>query len=123
MVCLLRLSPCLLCLSLHSPLTTSLLYPNFSAQLCHEDERVAVFEFKNNLTSGDSSLIPPWCASSGQVPYAKMASWMFASSDYCQWDGVMWNPLTGHVVGLVLSCGKLPGIIPTNSTLFTLRHL
>ncbi|GMH28639.1 hypothetical protein Nepgr_030482 [Nepenthes gracilis] len=121
MVSLLRLSLCLLCLSLHSPLTTSLPYPNSSAQLCHEDERIAMLEFKNSLAINDSSSPPrPYHA---QVPYVKTASWKAAGSDCCQWDGVTFNPLTGHVIGLDLSCSNLRGTIPTNSTLFTLRHL
>ncbi|GMH28673.1 hypothetical protein Nepgr_030516 [Nepenthes gracilis] len=120
---LLRLSLCLLCLSLHSPLTTSSPYPNSSAQLCHEDERFAMLEFKNSLAIDVSSSISQFCAWRGQVPYAKTASWKAAGSDCCQWDGVTCNPLTRHVVGLDLSCGELQGTIPMNSTLFTLRHL
>ncbi|GMH28677.1 hypothetical protein Nepgr_030520 [Nepenthes gracilis] len=120
MVYLLWLSLCLLCLSLHSLLTTSSPYPNSSTQLCHEGERYAMLEFKNNLAIDDWNFD---CASWGQVPYAKTASWKAAGSDCCQWDGVTCNPLTGHVVGLDLSCGKLQGTIPMNSTLFTLRHL
>ncbi|GMH14534.1 hypothetical protein Nepgr_016375 [Nepenthes gracilis] len=123
MVCLLRLTLRLLCLYLHSRLTTSSPSPNASAHLCHEDERFAMLEFKNSLSSDDSSVILQLCASSGQVSYAKTASWKAAGSDCCQWDGVTCNPLTGHIVGLDLSCGKLQGTIPTNSTLFTLRHL
>ncbi|GMH28640.1 hypothetical protein Nepgr_030483 [Nepenthes gracilis] len=123
MVSLLQLSLCLLCLSLHSPLTTSSPYPNSSAQLCHEDERFAMLEFKNNLAINDSGSIARICARIGQVPYVKTASWKATGSDCCQWDGVTCNPLTGHVVGLDLSCGKLQGTIPMNSTLFTLHHL
>ncbi|GMH28647.1 hypothetical protein Nepgr_030490 [Nepenthes gracilis] len=120
---LLRLSLCLLCLSLHSPLTTSSPYPNSSAQLCHEDERFAMLEFKNSLAINVSSSISQACARRGQVPYAKTASWKAAGSDCCQWDGVTCNPLTRHIIGLDLSCSELQGTIPANSTLFTLRHL
>ncbi|GMH28641.1 hypothetical protein Nepgr_030484 [Nepenthes gracilis] len=120
---LLRLSLCLLCLSLHSSLTTSSPYHNSSAQLCHEYEKFAMLKLKNSLTIDDSSTILQDCASSGHVPYAKTVSWKATGSDCCQWDGVTCNPLTGHVVGLNLRCGKLLGTIPTNSTLFTLRHL
>ncbi|GMH14459.1 hypothetical protein Nepgr_016300 [Nepenthes gracilis] len=82
-----------------------------------------MLEFKNSLASVDSSETLPWCASLGQVPYTKTASWKAAGSDCCQWDGVTCNPLTGHIIELDLSCGKLQGTIPTNSTLFALRHL
>ncbi|GMH14461.1 hypothetical protein Nepgr_016302 [Nepenthes gracilis] len=123
MVCLLRLSLCLLCLSLRSPRDTSSLYPNSSAHLCHEDERFAMLEFKKSLSINDLSLISRSCISLGQVPYVKTALWKAVGSDCYQWDGVTCNPLTGHVVGLDLSCAKLRGTIPINSTLFTLRHL
>ncbi|GMH28649.1 hypothetical protein Nepgr_030492 [Nepenthes gracilis] len=79
--------------------------------------------FKNSLTINDSSLNSQFCAYNGQVPYVKTASWKVAGNDCCEWDGVTCNPLTRHVVGLDLSCGELQGTIPSNSTLFTLRHL
>ncbi|GMH14531.1 hypothetical protein Nepgr_016372 [Nepenthes gracilis] len=123
MVCLLGFSLCLLCRSLHSPLTTSSPYPNSSAHLCNEDERFAMLEFENSLAIDHSSPTSQSCASSGQVPYAKTVSWKVAGSNCCQWDGVTYNPLTGRIIGLDLSCGKLWGTIPMNSALFTLRHL
>ncbi|GMH28636.1 hypothetical protein Nepgr_030479 [Nepenthes gracilis] len=82
-----------------------------------------MLEFKNNLAINDSNLNYELCAYYGQVPYLKTASWKATGSDCCQWDGVTCNPLTGHVIGLDLSCGKLQGTIPSNSTLFSLRHL
>ncbi|XP_031276003.1 receptor-like protein 7 [Pistacia vera] len=43
--------------------------------------------------------------------------------DCCSWDGVTCDSLTGHVIGLDLSCGWLQGNIPSNSSLFLLNHL
>lgn len=43
--------------------------------------------------------------------------------DCCTWDGVTCDLLTGHVIGLDLSCSLLNGIIYANSSLFQLRHL
>ncbi|GMH14537.1 hypothetical protein Nepgr_016378 [Nepenthes gracilis] len=123
MICMLWLYLCLLSLSLRSPLTTSSPSPTYSAHLCHEDKRFAMLEFKNSFAIDDSSIIPQLCAFTGQVPYAKTSSWKIAGRDCCQWDVVMCNPLMGHVVGLDHSCGELQGTIPTNSALFTLRHL
>ncbi|KAF3967777.1 hypothetical protein CMV_008248, partial [Castanea mollissima] len=43
--------------------------------------------------------------------------------DCCTWDGVVCDNSTRHVIALDLSCSWLYGSIPSNSTLFLLRHL
>uniref|UniRef100_A0A7N2LHQ8 Receptor-like protein 12 n=2 Tax=Quercus lobata TaxID=97700 RepID=A0A7N2LHQ8_QUELO len=44
-------------------------------------------------------------------------------TDCCGWYGVTCDTMTGHVIGLDLSCSRLHGPIHPNSTLFSLRHL
>ncbi|XP_031264851.1 receptor-like protein 6 [Pistacia vera] len=51
-----------------------------------------------------------------------MRSWI-EDSNCCSWDGVTCNNVTGHVIGLDLSCSWLHGIIPSNNTLFSLPHI
>ncbi|KAK4607744.1 hypothetical protein RGQ29_001531, partial [Quercus rubra] len=43
--------------------------------------------------------------------------------DCCAWDGVVCDNSTRHVIGLDLSFSCLSGSIPSNSSLFLLRHL
>ncbi|KAG5629315.1 hypothetical protein H5410_001032 [Solanum commersonii] len=51
-----------------------------------------------------------------------MSSWN-ESRDCCTWDGVTCDMLTGHVIGLELSCILFGGSIHPNSSLFQLHHL
>ncbi|KAM3684173.1 hypothetical protein ACB098_11G024500 [Castanea mollissima] len=41
----------------------------------------------------------------------------------CGWDGVTCDTMSGHVIGVDLSCSGLHGPIHPNTTLFSLRHL
>ncbi|XP_017979791.1 PREDICTED: LRR receptor-like serine/threonine-protein kinase EFR [Theobroma cacao] len=54
--------------------------------------------------------------------FPKTDSWK-EDSDFCLWDEVTCDGVTGHVIGLDLSCSWLYGTIPSNSTLFLLQHL
>ncbi|KAF3972603.1 hypothetical protein CMV_003896 [Castanea mollissima] len=54
--------------------------------------------------------------------YPKTGSWK-EDKDCCTWDGVVCDNSTRHVIALDLSCSWLYGSIPSNSTLFLLRHL
>ncbi|KAJ0079419.1 hypothetical protein Patl1_23823 [Pistacia atlantica] len=64
---------------------------------------------------------PPYC--DGRCPsYPKTMSWK-EDKDCCSWDGVTCDSLTGHVIGLDLSCGWLQGNISSNSSIFLLNHL
>uniref|UniRef100_A0A3Q7J9S4 Leucine-rich repeat-containing N-terminal plant-type domain-containing protein n=1 Tax=Solanum lycopersicum TaxID=4081 RepID=A0A3Q7J9S4_SOLLC len=54
--------------------------------------------------------------------FQKLNSWNM-SRDYCSWDGVICDEMTGHVIELDLSCSNLAGTIDSNSSLFQLSHL
>ncbi|XP_027356300.1 receptor-like protein 53 [Abrus precatorius] len=90
-------------------------FPAFSSSqfICHPDQSSALLQFKNSLVTNtiyacDESL--------------KIATWK-NGTDCCSWLGVTCNTLSGHVIGLNLSCEGLQGIIHSNSTLFHLSHL
>ncbi|KAG4203804.1 hypothetical protein ERO13_A04G006900v2 [Gossypium hirsutum] len=44
-------------------------------------------------------------------------------TDCCSWDGVTCHHLNAHVIALDLSCSRLYGNFPSNTTLFHLPHL
>lgn len=83
-------------------------------RLCSPSEASALLQFKQSFQILDFSS----CDTS--VP--KTLSWN-ASRDCCTWDGVTCDMLTGHVIGLDLSCSRLNGTIHPNSSLFQLHHL
>ena len=51
-----------------------------------------------------------------------MTTWNKITS-CCTWLGIMCDRVTGHMIGLDLSCSRLQGIISSNSNLFLLHHL
>ncbi|KAH7511686.1 hypothetical protein JRO89_XSUnG0177100 [Xanthoceras sorbifolium] len=100
----------LLCLQLL--LLHSLTYAN----LCSHEQSSALLQFKQ-LFSFDKD------SSNGcYASYPKMKYWK-EGTDCCTWDGVTCDTVTGHVIGLDLSCSCLHGSIPSNSSLFLLSHL
>ncbi|GMQ06700.1 hypothetical protein CsSME_00051177 [Camellia sinensis var. sinensis] len=72
--------------------------------------------FTINTSASDS-----W--SCGDLASPKMLSWNESCTDCCSWEGVTCDGLTGHVIGLDLSCSQLYGSIHPNSSLFQLSHL
>ncbi|KAG7984502.1 hypothetical protein I3843_04G164000 [Carya illinoinensis] len=93
-----------------------------SQPLCHQDERLALMQFK------DSFIIDINQTCRTFPSYSKAASWSVEAeggrSDCCSsWDGVECDPHTGHVIGLDLSASCLDGSINSNSSLFRLSHL
>ncbi|KAL7193625.1 hypothetical protein ACSBR2_025269 [Camellia fascicularis] len=50
-------------------------------------------------------------------------SWNETTIDYCSWDGIKCDRMTGQVIALDLSCSRLYGTILPNNSLFSLRHL
>ena len=103
---------CFLLLSQPNNCSSSLSF-NSSTPLCHSHQSSALLHFRNSFSVGDSlcySYYPP------------KNSWKMGT-DCCGWDGVTCDTMTGHVIGLDLSCSRLEGPIHPNSTLFSLRHL
>ncbi|KAL3530205.1 hypothetical protein ACH5RR_009527 [Cinchona calisaya] len=85
--------------------------------LCHQDDGRALLQFKElfNFNINASKL---FC----DYSYPKTKSWI-EKTDCCTWDGVTCNEVTGHVIGLDLSCSQLVGAISPNSSLFSLSQL
>nr|XP_004231257.1 receptor-like protein 6 [Solanum lycopersicum] len=88
---------------------------SFGDPLCSSHDSLSLLQFKHSLSLTDYHD----CGS----PYSKTTSWNSTSMDCCKWDGVTCNLLTGHVIGLDLSCSRLGGTLHPNSSLFQLRHL
>ena len=54
----------------------------------------------------------------------QVSSWNSRKTDdWCSWDGVLCDRVTGHVIGLDLSSSHLYGSINSSSSLFNLVHL
>lgn len=104
----------LVLLSLQSQAIVSL--SSFTHHLCRHDESLALLELKQMFqTSMDASA---YC----DYAYPKMISWN-KTSDCCTWNGVTCHRVTGHVIGIDLSCCQLHGSIHANSSLFNLSQL
>ncbi|KAF5459463.1 hypothetical protein F2P56_023405 [Juglans regia] len=110
------LIPCLLLFLLPLSLSYNLL------PLCHQQERVALMQFKDSFIIQNNS----YCEYSTEGDYpAEVASWRIDgnNTNCCAWDGVECNQDTGHVIALNLSRSCLFGSITSNSSLFRLLHL
>ena len=117
------MSKLLLCflffLSSSQLLSSSFSFSN-STKLCPHQQALALLHLKQSFSIDNSS---SWdCDSNGITSYPKTESWK-KGSDCCSWDGVTCDWVTGHIIGLDLSCSWLFGIIHSNSTLFLLPHL
>ncbi|XP_031278900.1 receptor-like protein 9DC3 [Pistacia vera] len=98
-----------------------LFYSHTSAALWSHHQSSALLQFKQLFSfKNDSS---EYCIIFADVPsYPKMISWK-EDYDCCSWDGVTCDLVTGHVIGLDLSCSWLSGNIPSNISLFLLPQL
>ncbi|TXG67676.1 hypothetical protein EZV62_008951 [Acer yangbiense] len=90
------------------------------ANLYSHEQSSALLQFKQFFSFEVYSIYP--CAFAEDSFYPKMKNWE-ADTDCCSWDGVTCDRVTGHVIGLNLSCSWLYGSIPSNSSLFLLSHL
>ncbi|KAK4593993.1 hypothetical protein RGQ29_017889 [Quercus rubra] len=88
---------------------------NSSTPLCHSHQSFALLQFKHSFSIEESADSDNYC-------YPKTNSWKMGT-DCCGWDGITCDTMTGHVIGVDLSCSGLVGPIHPNSTLFSLRHL
>ena len=95
-------------------------FSNFTKPLCPHDQTLALLQLKQSFSIKNSSSSD--CDSYGVTSYPKTESWK-KGSDCCSWDGVTCDKVTGHVIGLDLSCSWLFGIIHSNSTLFLFPRL
>ncbi|XLT64544.1 hypothetical protein HN873_020983 [Arachis hypogaea] len=90
---------------------------------CHSEESSALLHFKTQLiTNTTFNKDKYYYANPCPYVYPKMRTWE-NGTDCCSWMGVTCDSVSGHVIGLDLSCSALVGIIHPNSTLFHLTHL
>ncbi|XP_057724189.1 receptor-like protein 9DC3 [Arachis stenosperma] len=92
-----------------------------SSESCDLEESSALLHFKTQLTT-NTTFFDGWYEHECPNAYPKMSTWE-NGTDCCSWMGVTCDSLSGHVIGLDLSCSGLVGIIHPNSTLFHLTHL
>ncbi|RZB67401.1 Receptor-like protein Cf-9 [Glycine soja] len=101
--------------------------PSSFSSFCNHHDSSALLLFKNSLALNTSHHYYwfvdhyPWlhdyCSFS-----SKTESWK-NGTDCCEWDGITCHIISGHVIGLDLSCSNLQGQLHPNSTIFSLRHL
>ncbi|KAK6270117.1 hypothetical protein POUND7_007222 [Theobroma cacao] len=93
-------------------------------QLCLPEHSSALIRFKNSLSSFKEINIPSFPSSSEicRDSDPKTEFWN-QRTDCCSWEGVTCHSMTGPVIGLDLSCTKLEGSLPSNSSLFLLQDL
>ncbi|GAB4829538.1 hypothetical protein Ancab_040634 [Ancistrocladus abbreviatus] len=86
--------------------------------LCHDNEIIALLQFKLSFSINES-------ASSYPSAYPKTESWKSTGnrSDCCSWVGIKCDRKSGHVTIVNLSSSYLYGFITSNSTIFDLIHL
>ncbi|EXB42940.1 hypothetical protein L484_013963 [Morus notabilis] len=84
-----------------------------SSPLCRKEESFALLQLKHSSSIDEYASVP--C----ETPYPKMKSWK-EGADCCTWNGVTCDAVTGHVIGLDLSCSKTVAQIHSNSSLFLL---
>ncbi|KAL4298622.1 hypothetical protein S245_058009 [Arachis hypogaea] len=111
----------------------------FSSHLCHSQDSSALLHFKTHFIFDPSIFEYHYDYDYEYVHeyedgyeyeyeykcphvYPKMSTWK-NGTDCCSWMGVTCHSVSGHVIGLDLSCGALVGNIYPNSTLFHLTHL
>ncbi|XP_017985362.1 PREDICTED: receptor-like protein 12 [Theobroma cacao] len=109
----------LFCLSSQPTLSSSSFAPS-ATPLCSHNEAFALMKFKRSFSIDETASLG--CEYSSTPSYPKTDSWK-EGTDCCSWDGVTCDNITGHVIGLDLSCSWLYGAIPSNSSLFHLPHL
>ncbi|GLT55669.1 hypothetical protein SLA2020_287700 [Shorea laevis] len=103
---------------------TTLSFPPFAPptkRMCLPKESAALLQFKNAFSihhEYGSILGGAFCVES----FPKIESWK-EGTDCSSWDGVTCDNVTGHVIGLDLSCSWLSGTLLSNSSLFTLSNL
>ncbi|XP_057724877.1 receptor-like protein 35 [Arachis stenosperma] len=97
-----------------------------SSHLCHSQDSSALLHFKTQFIFNTSffEYNDYYYEYEYECPYVypKMSTWK-NGTDCCSWMGVTCHSVSGHVIGLDLSCGAPVGNMNPNSTLFHLTHL
>ncbi|GLT26040.1 hypothetical protein SLA2020_011300 [Shorea laevis] len=95
-----------------------------TTHLCSHEEALALLQFKTSFSIDYTVPNPDYCVDLFYTKpnYSKIESWK-EGIDCCSWDGVSCDNVTGHVIALNLSCSRLSGTFPSNSTLFLLKNL
>jgi len=93
-------------------------FPSYSSS-CNHLDKSSLLQFKNSI-SVNTSHYYSWLDVCSPFP-SKTQSWT-NGTNCCQWNGVTCD-MSGHVIGLDLSCSHLQGQLHPNSTIFSLRHL
>ncbi|XP_028805368.1 receptor-like protein Cf-9 [Neltuma alba] len=109
-----------------SPSLSSSLNP----PLCNPHDSFALLQLKNSFSVDQSASIgcdefyDDYSVSRlfKNSSYPKTASWG-NDSNCCLWDGITCDSISGHVIGLDLSCSWLQGQLHPNNSLFQLSHL
>ncbi|KRH14701.1 hypothetical protein GLYMA_14G043100v4 [Glycine max] len=96
-----------------------------SSSFCNHHDTSALLLFKNSFTLNTSLYYSfryhYWWLDDSSFS-SKTESWK-NGTDCCEWEGVTCDTISGHVIGLDLSCSNLQGQLHPNSTIFSLRHL
>ncbi|KAL5126567.1 Receptor-like protein 9DC3 [Glycine soja] len=92
-----------------------------SSSFCNHHDTSALLLFKNSFTL-NTSLHYHYSWLDDSSFSSKTESWK-NGTDCCEWEGVTCDTISGHVIGLDLSCSYLQGQLHPNSTIFTLIHL
>ncbi|GLT40354.1 hypothetical protein SLA2020_144960 [Shorea laevis] len=119
------LSLLFLFLCLKTAFSSSIHASSFSTtHLCSHGEALALLQFKTSFSINYTFPNSDYCVDLFYTKpiYSKIESWK-EGIDYCSWDGVSCDNVTGHVIALNLRCSFLYGTFPSNSTLFFLRNL
>jgi len=98
-------------------------FTSYTFSLCNYHDSFALLQFKNLLlVNGTSSQHDIWPSYSSFS--MKTDSWK-NNTDCCEWDGVTYDTVLDHVIGLDLSCNNLKGELHLNisATIFQLKHL
>ncbi|KAK4275991.1 hypothetical protein QN277_018995 [Acacia crassicarpa] len=122
-----RVIICFYLFFLSSSLSSSLNPP-----LCNSHDSSALLQFKNpfSLNHSASTSCDEFYDDTDYFStikfknssHPKTASWG-NDLNCCLWDGITCDSMSGHVIGLDLSCSWLQGQLHPNSTLFQLSHL
>ncbi|KAI9095303.1 hypothetical protein K1719_026337 [Acacia pycnantha] len=106
---------------------------SLNAPLCNSHDSFALLQIKKSFSLNHSASIS--CDEFYDDSYHYYSTIQFKNSSYpktaswgndsncCLWDGVTCDSISGHVIGLDLSCSWLQGQLHPNSTLFQLSHL